>query len=95
MRSLAALLLALLAGCGSPEPTVIDGSSQEAFERTTKVARADIPVADRLYYDRALHTVGGRWNAQRDSESLARTAFDGMTAEQVVTDQKEREAIGN
>ena len=87
------LLLAMLAACGSGEPTVIDGSSQEAFERTTEAARADIPVADRLYYDRALHTVGGRWNAQRDSQQLARTSFDGMTAAQVVADQKGREAM--
>jgi hypothetical protein len=51
---------------------VIDGSSPEAFERTTEAARREIPDADRLAFDRALRTVGGRRHAERDPEPCAR-----------------------
>lgn len=88
MRYSAAVLLALLAACGTREPTVIDGSSPAAFERTAAEARREIPDADRLYFDRALRTVGGRQHSVRDQDKLARVTFDGMTAEQVVADQK-------
>jgi hypothetical protein len=84
----------LLAACSEAEPTVIDGSSAETFEVTTKQARRELPDADRLVFDRALRTVGGRWHGAPDEESLARTTFDGMTAAQVVEDQKAREAPG-
>ena len=70
---------------------MIDGSSPEAFERTTKQARRDIPDADRLVFDRALRTIGGRRHAARDPDELARVTFDGMTAKDVVADQKARE----
>lgn len=90
MRLLTALLAALLAACGADEPTIIDGSSPEAFERTTAQARREIPDADRLLFDRALRTIGGRRHAERDPAALARVTFDGMTAEQVVTDQRTR-----
>ena len=86
-----AVLLAVLAGCESGEPTVIDGSSPEAFERTTKEARREIPDSDRLVFDRALRTVGGRWHGAGDRDRYARVAFNGMTAEEVVADQKSRE----
>jgi hypothetical protein len=81
----------LLAGCGTHEPTVIDGSSPEAFERTTKQARREIPDADRLVFDRALRTVGGRWHSARDADQRARVTFDGMTGADVVADQRARE----
>ena len=81
----------LLAGCERQEPVVIDGSSPEAFERTTAQARRQLPDADRLLFDRAIRTVGGRRHAERDAAALARVTFDGMTAEQVVADQRSRE----
>jgi hypothetical protein len=83
--------LLLLAACADREPTIIDGSSQEAFERTTEAARREIPDADRLAFDRALRTVGGRRHAERDPEALARVTFDGMTARDVVADARARE----
>ena len=89
----AALAMLLVAACSEPEPTVIDGSSPEAFERTTQRARRDLPDADRLYFDRALRTVGGRSHSARDPAKFARVTFDGMTGEQVVADQKAREAL--
>jgi len=91
VRAVLALAAALLTGCAEGEPTVIDGSSPESFERTTTQARREIPDADRLVFDRAIRTVGGRRHAVRDPAALARVTFDGMTAEQVVDDQKARE----
>jgi hypothetical protein len=91
---LAALLMPmalLLWSCEEREPTVIDGSSAETFARTTAEARRDIPDADRLHFDRALRTIGGRRHSARDADALARTTFDGMTGAQVVDDQKARQ----
>ena len=90
MRYFATALLLVLAGCGEQETVVINGSSPEAFERSVKKARRTIPDADRLVFDRAIRTVGGRRFAKQPDE-LARTTFDGMTAAQVVADQKARD----
>lgn len=87
---LAVAALLLLASCADPQPTVIDGSSPEAFARTAEEARRELPDADRLAFDRALRTVGGRRHSERDPEALARVTFDGMTAEQVVADARTR-----
>ena len=84
-------MLLALAACGKPEPVVIDGSSHQAFERTTAQARRQLPDADRLLFDRAIRTIGGRRHAERDPAALARVTFDGMTAAQVVADQRARE----
>ena len=91
MRSVAAALMLLLAACGKPEPVVIDGSSPEAFERTTAEARRQLPDADRLLFDRAIRTIGGRRHSERDPAALARVTFDGMTAAQVVADERARD----
>jgi len=91
MRAVAAALLLLLAACAKQEPVVIDGSSPEAFERTTAEARRQLPDADRLLFDRALRTIGGRRHAERDPAALARVTFDGMTAAQVVDDERARD----
>jgi hypothetical protein len=86
-----ALALLLFAACHAREATVIDGTSPESFERSAKQARREIPDADRLVFDRALRTVGGRRHSIRDTDALARVTFDGMTAEQIVADQKLRD----
>lgn len=91
MRPAAAALLLALIGCEQQRPVVIDGSSEQAFVDTTKAARRQLPDADRLVYDRAIRTVGGRRFAERDTDAFARRTFDGMTAEQVVADQRARE----
>jgi hypothetical protein len=91
MRIVAAFLGMLLAGCANQEPTVIDGSSRQAFERTTAEARRQLPDAERLLFDKAIRTVGGRRHSERDPGALARVTFDGMTASQVVADQRARE----
>ncbi len=91
MRFRAALLGLILAGCEPQEPVTIDGSSPQAFERTSAEARRQLPDAERLLFDRAIRTVGGRRMANRDPAALARVTFDGMTAAQVVADQRARE----
>jgi hypothetical protein len=85
----AAALVLALAGCHKA-PTVIDGSSPQAFERTTEKARRDLSIKDRLTFDTAIRTVGGRRFADNDPEAKARQAFDGMTAADVVADAHAR-----
>jgi hypothetical protein len=83
--------LLLLSACSPDTLTTIDGSSPKKFAETTAAARNDLPVADRLDYDRALASVGSRRFADDDKAALARTTFDGMTAEQVVADYRARQ----
>jgi predicted helicase len=85
-----ALLLVFTPACEKEQPVVIDGSSQESFERTAAAARRQLPDTDRILFDRAMRTVGGRRHAERDPAALARVTFDGMTAEQVVEDARTR-----
>lgn len=84
-------LLLGLAACESEKAVAIDGSSQEAFERTAAAARRQLPDADRLVFDRALRTVGSRRHSERDVAALARVTFDGMTAAEIVADQRSRD----
>ena len=86
-----AVLLTAASACSDREPVVIDGSSQEAFERTTAQARRDIPDADRLIFDRAIRGIRGRSFSAKDPDALARVTFNGMTGADVVADQKARE----
>ena len=89
MRCWVLALVALAAAC-SAEPTVIDGSSPESFAKTIEQARRDLSIKDRLTFDTAIHTVGGRRYADNDPEAMARQAFDGMTAVDVVADAHAR-----
>ena len=90
MKLLAAFVaLALVAGC-SKAPTVIDGSSPELFAETTEKARRDLPIKERLVFDAALRNPGGRRYGVRDPDGMAREAFHGMTAFDVVADAKAR-----
>ncbi len=91
MKAVAVALALVLASCEKEPPVVIDGSSPQAFERTAADARRQLPDAERLLFDRAIRTVGGRRMANRDPAALARVTFDGMTASQVVADQRARE----
>ncbi|HVF38134.1 MAG TPA: hypothetical protein VNA29_09375 [Sphingomicrobium sp.] len=84
------VLVALLIAACSASPTVIDGSSQAAFEKTTEKARRDLPIKDRLTFDAAIRTIGGRRHANNDPETMARVTFDGMTAAEVVADARAR-----
>ena len=84
-----AMIALLLAGC-SREPTIIDGSTPESFAETTEQARRDLPIKDRLTFDAALRSIGGRRHADNDPEATARNLYDGMTADDVVADARAR-----
>ena len=65
---------------------MIDGSSPQAFEKTSQQARRDLPDADRLDYDSLLKNPPGRRYGQSETEieELAREAYNGMPAREVV-----------
>lgn len=90
MRSTAILLLAVVLAACSKAPTVIDGSSADAFADSTEKARRDLPIKDRLTFDAALHNPGGLRYANKDPEAMARVAYHGMTAIDVVADARAR-----
>jgi hypothetical protein len=89
VKYLAVALGLALAGC-SNSPTVIDGTSAESFAATTEQARRDLPIKDRLTFDAAIRTVGGRRYADNDPDATARQLFNGMTAADVVADAHAR-----
>jgi hypothetical protein len=90
MRAKAALIaLAILAAC-SKAPAIIDGTSPEAFAKTTEKARRDLPIKDRLTFDAALKNPGGTRFANKDPEATIREAYHGMTAFDVVADAHAR-----
>lgn len=70
---------------------MIDGSSPQAFAETTDRARADLPAADRLDFDRALTNFPARRHGAQDPEALRRTTLDGMTGAEVVADYRQRQ----
>ncbi len=88
-RSLVVALLVTLAACDT-QPTVIDGSTPETFAETTEDARRDLSIRDRLTFDTALRTIGGRRHANNDPDAMARQTFHGMTAADVVADAHAR-----
>jgi hypothetical protein len=74
----------------SGDATVIDGSSPERFAQTTEKARRDLSIKDRLTFDAAINTVGGRRYADKDPDATARELYNGMTAADVVADAHAR-----
>lgn len=89
MKWLLALMLGALAAC-SNEPTILDGSSREAFERTAEDARRDLSIGDRLIFDAALKAPPGNRYSSKDTDRLSRDAYAGMTAADVVADARAR-----
>ena len=79
-----------LGACADQPPTRLDGSSPEAFVRTSAAARDDLPVADRLIFDSAIASVPARRYADQDPAATARRAFDGLTAAEVVATERGR-----
>jgi hypothetical protein len=90
MKRLAVLALLMLSTSCSNAPTVIDGTSAETFAKTTEKARRDLPIKERLTFDAAIHNPGGRRYGNNDIEGLARDAYHGMTAFDVVADARAR-----
>ena len=87
---LTALAPLFVAGCGmgAGAPTVIDGSSAEAFERTVAAARADLGPRDRIKFEAALTAVRGRQFAAAgdrvEYNRRIRETLDGQTAPEIV-----------
>ncbi len=86
--ALAATLLLAACGLGQGEPTVIDGSSAEAFDRTVAAARGELGPRDRLKFEAALTAVRGRQFAAASDrveyQRRIREALDGQTASGIV-----------
>jgi hypothetical protein len=88
-----ALCAAFLAACSAEPATIIDGSTEQCFEQTTAAARRELSIADRLEFDRALAGIPARRYADHDPTALRRRTFDGMTAAEVVAEQRARERL--
>ena len=79
-----------LAGCGSGDegPTVIDGSSPEAFGRTLSAAKSDLGPQDRVKFEAALAEFRARTFAKaktrQDYQRRLRDGLDGLTSPAVV-----------
>ena len=91
MRStlmLSACLLLAACGVGADGPTVIDGSSPEAFSETMSAAKSDLGPKDRIKFEAALAEFRTRTFAKADSrqeyQRLLREGLDGLTAPRVV-----------
>ena len=91
-RAFAPLVAAfLLAGCGlfdTDGPTVIDGSTPDAFDETLAEARSELGPRDRLKFEAAIRAVQAKQFAKADTrqeyEGRVRRALDGKTAPQIV-----------
>jgi hypothetical protein len=73
-----------LLGCGgSGGPTVIDGSSQAAFDRTFSAAKSDVGPKDRIKVEAAIAEYRARTFAKADNRAefqrLFREGLDGLT----------------
>lgn len=90
MKRLAILALMMFATACSNAPTIIDGTSAETFSKTIEKARRDLPIKERLTFDAAIHNPGGRRYGNNDVQAMAREAYNGMTAFDVVADAKAR-----
>jgi hypothetical protein len=74
----------MLVGCGgNAAPTVIDGSSQAAFDETFSAAKRDVGPKDRIKVEAALAEYRARTFAKADSrvefQRLYRQGLDGLT----------------
>ena len=90
-RPPALLALLLLAACGgSDAPTVIDGSSQEAYDRTLSEAKRELGPQDRLKFEAALAEFRAQMFAEADDRQdykrLVREGMDGLTAPRIVSE---------
>ena len=101
-RFVSILAFALLAACGPGEdgPTVIDGSSAEAFEQTLKEARSELGPKDRVKFEAALTEfraqMFARADTRQDYQRLVREGMDGLTAQRIVTEfDRNVDKLGN
>jgi hypothetical protein len=79
----------LVIGCGDADgPTVIDGSSQAAYEASLAEARGDVGPSDRIKLEAAISEHRARMFAKADDrqeyQRLVREGMDGLTAPAIV-----------
>ena len=79
----------LIAGCGGADaPTVIDGSSQAAYEASLREAKKDVAPGDRIKLAAAIREHEARMFAKADNrqeyQKLVRQGMDGLTAPGIV-----------
>jgi hypothetical protein len=79
----------LISACGgAATPTVIDGSSQGAYETSLKEARRDVGPRDRIKLEAAITEYQARMFAKADNRTeyqrLVREGMDGLTAPAIV-----------
>lgn len=90
MRLLSTIVACMLvAACGGANgPTVIDGSSQAAYEESLKQARRDVGPGDRIKLAAAITEFQTQMFAKADNRSeyqrLVREGMDGLTAPAIV-----------
>jgi hypothetical protein len=90
-RYFAPLALLVLSACGGNDaPTVIDGSSQEAYEQTLSEAKSELGPQDRLKFETALAEFRAQMFAKADDRQeykrLVREGLDGLTAPRIVSE---------
>jgi hypothetical protein len=84
------ILFVLVGGCslGQEEPTVIDGSSAEAFEQTLGDAKQELGPKDRLKFETALAEFRAQMfakaNTRQEYQRLVRQGMNGLTAPLIV-----------
>lgn len=89
-RALSVLMFLSLSACGlgDKEPTVIDGSSAEAYARTMSEARSDLTPKERLKFEAALTEYKAQMFARADNRQeynrLVQEGMDGLTAPAIV-----------
>jgi hypothetical protein len=96
---LAPLLLAAC-GFGADGPQVIDGSSDEAFERTLSEARGELGPRDRLKFEAAMTEYRAQVFAEADTRQdyrrMVREGMDGLTSQAIVAKFDENaDKLGN
>jgi hypothetical protein len=90
LKPMSLLLLLVLTACGfgRGEPTVIDGSSAEAFSRTLGEAKSDLGPKERLKFEAAYAEYKAQVFADADNrqeyERLLREGMDGLTGPRIV-----------
>jgi len=87
--ALTTLACTLVAACGGADaPTVIDGSSQAAYEASLKEARGDVGPRDRVKLEAAISEHQARMFAKADNrqeyQKLVREGMGGLTAPAIV-----------
>ena len=87
--TLSAFLLLAACGFGDDQPTVIDGSSPQAFEQTLSAAKGDLSAKDRIKFEAALAEFRAQMFAKagtrQEYQRLVRQGMDGLTAPLIVS----------